>query len=271
MVVIRLFVCLFVCLGEPEHEDSRFSIKYVILMVLMLLPGVLEMVAMSGGLYNSAHFFLLWLCDPRHIAIVVLAVATPVLLFKLLPARLVTLLMVASVFGAIVYPTAGVYFCSPVMMNYTHFASNYSLRLSAAEISKQAVAPCMRRVPFAVYRLSGLSPQLSLVMAPKDVINVNITSSYDSPLPYRLLMAVSGRSVKGRWHLIYLLAKVPRRLAMRDIFTSLLEDDRDEASYVVRGKLIDTPKSMKPMQQQLAEGKLMRPLMMEVHGIEAFT
>lgn len=238
---------------------------------MILLPGIIEMVAMSGGLYNSAQFLVVWLSEPRHAASVVLLIATPLLLFQVLPARYVSALMVILAVSAVSYPTASVYFCSPVMMNYTHFGSNYSLRLPAAEITKQAVTPCMRHFPMAVYRMSALSPQLELVMAPKDVINVNITTTHDSPLPYRLLMATSRRSVKGRWHLIYLLCKIPRRLAMKEIYTSLLEDDREEASYLVRGKLVETPKSMRPMQQQLAEDKLMRPLMMEVHGIEAFT
>eukprot|EP00117_Sycon_ciliatum_P034227 scpid59464/ scgid26173/ len=256
---------------EAAGTGSKISLKYVLLMLLMLAPGFIEMVAMSGGLYSSAFAAADWLWNPRHAAIVVLCVTVPVLLYKLLSGRVVTALFVTVMVCSVVVPTFSVARCSPVMINYTHFSTNYSIQRKAAEIMQDAVMPCVRRYPMAVYRLSVMSPQLSLVMHPRDIINVNITSSQDSPLPYRLLMAKSGRSVRGRWHLIFLLAKVSRRLSMRDVYTSMQEDDRDDASYILRGKLVDTPKSMQPMQQQLARDKLMRPMMFDVHSIEPFT
>ena len=171
-------------------------------------------------------------------------------------------------------PTYQVYQCSPIELKNDMIGTWFSVKTDAFTFleSTYTTSNCFKSLSLhAPYSMSAMSPKVILKVDIDDLISLNnetLNENDEAQLGYFLM--VSKRSVKQRFHKLYLLAVAPMKeasLLEKSLKLSLEEKQRNILS--VSGSILNIDQFDLPLKEELESLKyLVRPIKFRVESVK---
>jgi len=179
---------------------------------------------------------------------------------------------VAAIFSplALLLPTYQVYSCSPIPLKNDMLGTWFSLKTDANKFLSQShiTSHCFQNVRVqAPYMLSLITPKITLTVDMDNIVSLDVPKN---EMEVSYLMFLSKRSVKRKFHKIYLLVQASGQAAsIVERRNQLSAREKIDNLLVVTGSVIDLPEDMDSLKKEVeAKGHNVRPLIFQVTKAE---
>ncbi|EDO46634.1 predicted protein [Nematostella vectensis] len=251
-----------------KQKEEPHSVKYYFFLALFVFPSLAWIISVGGDVLNNVGGVFGSVSDGFVIAIpLLLPVLIAVYSKKLRSVMLKGILPIAV--AALIFPTIRVYMCSPIELRNEDIGTRFSLKTTAAEFLKRACQEeCLAKSKLpSSYRLSLSTPRVAIKVPFRQIVNLNLTTSAmvngQAVKVARLLLLASWRSVKGRYHALNMIARVPLKVK------KLKEGLASKQDMLMVGRVVQVPNDLMKLKGELEKQKrFMRPFMMEVYRVE---
>ena len=165
------------------------------------------------------------------------------------------------------YPTYQVYTCSPIEMKNSMIGTWFKLATTPYDFLEKSYvsSECFNKQKLqAPYMMSALAAKVSLVIQINDLINLKGQQKEEEKNPGDVgyFLAVSKRSVKKKFHKLYLIIEADEKMAeMLSRALSLDSKEKDKNLLVVTGLVVALEDELLPMKKELEKMQyLVRPV-----------
>lgn len=175
-------------------------------------------------------------------------------------------------------PTYQVYSCSPIELKNSMLGTWFKLKTDPQRFleSSYVTSDCFRAFYLATpYSLSMVSPKISLVIQIEDLINLDGSGGKtkekedSSKQSHSYFLAVSKRSVKKKFHKLYLLFEADGKEAdMMMKSLKLTAAEKDKHLLTITGAVTELGDELLPMKKELENiNYLVRPIKFKVISV----
>ena len=176
------------------------------------------------------------------------------------------------------YPTYQVYHCSPVPLKNDMLGTWFGMKTQAPKFSELSytTSQCFRSFSFqSPYMLSAMSVKISLTVNINDLINLDVgdksnTAESENSSGINYFLLVSKRSVKKKFHKLYMLVETDDAMAATLRSTLKLSSGEKEKKLLeVVGHVMDVEEALEPMKGELeGMGYLVRPVKLKTSQVK---
>ena len=251
--------------NEATSSDTNY--KYYFFLFIFMFPSLAWIVSVAGDVVNNVGGVFGSIANGALISTpIVLPIVIAIYSKKLRAFMLKGVLPVA--FAVLIFPSIQVYLCSPVYLKNEDLGTKHSLQANADNFLREScVEKCLKpsKIPSA-YQLSLFTPRVAVRVHYRQILDLNLTTSVRTGGKVvkvaKLLLLQSWRKVKGKYHALNLIARIPLKVKKLD---QALKDKND---MILRGKVVNLPNDLKQLKSGLEkQRRFVRPIILEVFRV----
>lgn len=251
--------------NEATSTDTNY--KYYFFLFIFMFPSLAWIVSVAGDVVNNVGGVFGSIANGAVISSpIVIPIVIAIYSKKLRAFMLKGVLPVAI--AVLIFPSIQVYYCSPVYLKNEDLGTKLSLQVNADTFLKEScVENCLKpsRIPSA-YQLSLFTPRVAVRVHHRQILDLNLTTSVRTGGKVvkvaKLLLLPSWRKVKGKYHALNLIARIPLKVKKLD---QALKDKND---MILTGKVVSLPNDLKQLKSGLEkQRRFIRPIILEVFRV----
>lgn len=252
---------------QGDETSSETNYKNYIFLFLFMFPSLAWIVSVAGDVVNNIGGVFGSIANGAIIsAPIVIPIIIAVYSKKLRGHMLKGVLPIAI--AVLIFPSIQVHLCSPIYLRNEDLGTQHSLQANAEQFIKDScIEHCLKqsKLPHA-YQLSLFTPRVSVRVHHRQVLDLNLTTSVRTGGKVvkvaKLLLLPSWRKVKGRYHALNLIARIPLKVK------KLEEALKNKNDIIFSGKIVTLPNDLKQLKSGLEkQRRFIRPIILEVFKV----
>ncbi|KAK3727491.1 hypothetical protein QZH41_006430 [Actinostola sp. cb2023] len=252
-----------------ESTSSGTNYKYYFFLFIFLFPSLAWIISVAGDTFNNIGGVFGSIANGLLISSPVIV---PILISIYSKSKKLRGLMLKGVLpvaiAVLIFPSIQVYLCSPIYLKNEDLGTKHSLQATADKFLKDScIEHCLNpsKIPSA-YQLSLFTPRVAIRVYNRQLVDLNLTTSIRTGGKVvkvaKLLLLPSWRKVKGKYHALYILARIPLKVKK---LQQVLKDKND---VILTGKVVTFPNDLKKLKSGLEkQRRFVRPVILEVFRI----
>lgn len=253
--------------SETSSSSSESNYKYYFFTFLFVFPSLAWIVSVAGDVVNNIGGVFGGIANG---AIISMPIIVPILIaiyVKKLRGHMLKGVLPVGI-ALLIFPSIQVHLCSPIYMRNEGLGTQHSLQATPDQfIRDSCIEHCLKtsKLPSA-YQLSFFTPRVSIRVHHKQVLDLNLTTSVRTGGKVvkvaKLLLLPSWRKVKGKYHALNLIARIP--LKVKQLEQAL----KDKNDMILLGKIVKLPKDLNQLKSGLEkQRRFIRPIILEVFKV----
>jgi len=252
---------------QAVENSNDTNYKYYIFLFLFMFPSLAWIVSVTGDVVNNIGGVFGGIANGAIISSpIVIPIIIAIYCKKLRGHMLKGVLPIGI--AVLIFPSIQVHLCSPIYLRNEDLGTQHSLQANADQFIKDGcIEHCLKqsKLPYA-YQLSLFTPRVSIRVHHRQVLDLNLTTSVRTGGKVvkvaKLLLLPSWRKVKGKYHALNLIARIP--LTVQKLEEAL----KNKNDIILSGKIVPLPNDLKQLKSGLEkQRRFIRPIILEVFKV----